>query len=809
MFDPRSLSAAVLLLVVTVPATLFAVSPTAAAGSVENAILARIDTADGNLPADLPVFAHLEDGGGQSYALVIAGESVLQASSHAVHIIDRDAGRRAYIIALERRPGAIATAIAIGESLYDDGRRVIVRWRPGVEDELSSLGFDLAFLPKAPLVLLAPLRPSAPSTIDYDPVISDMIDAVDEPTSWQYLGELTGAEITTVGGSSYTITTRHTASGEPLEKATQRVFEHMELLGLETEYHEWSAFSYSNRNVIGTLTGTSQPDEIVLMTAHLDDMPSSGSAPGADDNGSGSTALMIASEILSQHQFNRTIRFVFFTGEEQGLLGADVYAGSVAGENITAVVNLDMVGWNSDTNLTFRLHTRTTSNPGYPGDLAIANTFEAVVSTYGLGGELTPVVDPDGITASDHSVFWSRGFSAILGIEDDVSDFNPYYHTSADTRSQIDADYFVAAIKAAVGTVAHLAERQAGPVCFNSIVPTGLAVDTLAIGGSSSNVNGVLEPGEVVVIAPTWRHPEDCPASEMMATASNLVSPPTITAFLFDGSADYGTLSPGQASSCLDTGNCYLLSLGNVPNRPTLHLESEFREALTTGGHTTWALHIGQSFADVPPDRWAYRFIETMLHSGITSGCGGEEYCPGGEVSRWQMAAFLAQAMTGGDVPVTGWVPGLGFYACFSGTGGKSVFTDVAPTDPACSAIHYIAAEGVTAGCGGGEFCSEDLVDRWQMAVFLARATADGQPIPTSGSIPGLGDYDCSTGSAGLSIFADVDPGDPGCSFIHQVAADGITVGCSAGLYCPSQDLTRDQMAVFTVKAFDFVLYGP
>ena len=72
---------------------------------------------------------------------------------------------------------------------------------------------------------------------------------------------------------------------------------------------------------------------------------------------------------------------------------------------------------------TLRLHTRTTSNPGYPGDRAIADVFVDVVSNYGLSGSLTPIIDPDGITASDHSPFWNKGYSAILAIEDDEDDF--------------------------------------------------------------------------------------------------------------------------------------------------------------------------------------------------------------------------------------------------------------------------------------------------------------------------------------------------------------------------------------------------
>jgi hypothetical protein len=92
------------------------------------------------------------------------------------------------------------------------------------------------------------------------------------------------------------------------------------------------------------------------------------------------------------------------------------------------------------------------------------------------------------------------------------------------------------------------------------------------------------------------------------------------------------------------------------------------------------------------------------------------------------------------------------------------------------------------------------------MGVFLAKAIATGA-IPSSGTVPGMGDYDCVAG--GSSVFGDVSPDDSGCKFIHYVAAQQITVGCGGGDYCPSTDVTRDQMAVFITKAFALRLYGP
>ena len=86
------------------------------------------------------------------------------------------------------------------------------------------------------------------------------------------------------------------------------------------------------------------------------------------------------------------------------------------------------------------------------------------------------------------------------------------------------------------------------------------------------------------------------------------------------------------------------------------------------------------------------------------------------------MAVFLAKAMVGpsGTVPVSGTIPSIGTYNCISG--GNSLFGDVPPADGGCRFIHYIYANGVTAGCGGGNYCPASNVNRWQMAVFLVNA---------------------------------------------------------------------------------------
>jgi len=329
-------------------------------------------------------------------------------------------------------------------------------------------------------------------------------------------------------------------------------------------------------------------------------------------------------------------------------------------------------------------------------------------------------------------------------------------------------------------------------------------MDAHSATGTSSNLNGVFEPGESILFEPAWTNVSTGTLAPD-GSLSGLTGPGGASYSINDGVADYGSVASVATASCSDTGNCYRLSVSDPATRPLLHWDATVTENLTSGSGTkTWTLHIGSSFSDVPTGHWAYKFIEALFHNGITAGCGGSSFCPGATITRWQMAPFLAKGLTGGSIPTTGTVEGRGSYNCVSW--GSSVFSDVPPGDAACSAIHYIASRKITAGCGGSLYCPGNTVSRWQMAVFLAKSMA-GTAVPVSGTVPGKGSYNCVAG--GTSVFSDVPAGDSGCKSIHFIAAQGVTAGCGGAAYCPGNAVNRDQMAIFMTRAFGLDLYSP
>jgi hypothetical protein len=114
------------------------------------------------------------------------------------------------------------------------------------------------------------------------------------------------------------------------------------------------------------------------------------------------------------------------------------------------------------------------------------------------------------------------------------------------------------------------------------------------------------------------------------------------------------------------------------------------------------------SFDDVSTTHWAATWIKQLAVERITSGCGSGDYCPESSVTRAQMAVFLLRAKYG-----SGYTP--------SAVGAGTGFGDVPPDHWAAAWVKQLAAEGITGGCGHGNYCPNSAVTRAQMAVFLVK----------------------------------------------------------------------------------------
>ena len=296
--------------------------------------------------------------------------------------------------------------------------------------------------------------------------------------------------------------------------------------------------------------------------------------------------------------------------------------------------------------------------------------------------------------------------------------------------------------------------------------------------GATSNLNGVLESGETVIIEPGWKNNTSVTLT-FTGAASNLTGPAGPAYAIGDGNANYGSVSVGATSDCYNatpSHDCYVMTVSGA--RPVPHWDATFDEALSLGLPKTWTVHVGESFTDVPVSQQFYKFIENIFHNGITGGCALGQYCPVSSVTRAQMSVFLLKAKHGPNyVPPT----------C------TGVFNDVQCPSLFADWIEELYTEGITGGCGNGDYCPSNPVTRAQMSAFLLKAEHGSgyAPPPCAG------------------IFTDVTCPSQFAAWIEQLYTEGITGGCGAGIYCPDTPNNRGQMAVFLVKTFGLLLYGP
>ena len=209
--------------------------------------------------------------------------------------------------------------------------------------------------------------------------------------------------------------------------------------------------------------------------------------------------------------------------------------------------------------------------------------------------------------------------------------------------------------------------------------------------------------------------------------------------------------SSGHRANILKSGATHV-GLGVFVDGPTVWVAEVFMTSNRVAAFTP-------PFADDDGSPYEPSIIK-IADAGITSGCSTDLYCPYALITRAEMATFLVRAF---GIPAS-------YGDAFSDDGGSGHH----------SSINALAAAGVTNGCRPGRYCPTSNVTRGELATFIMRAL--GLP-PTSR------DY-----------FSD-DNGSVHEPAINAVAASGISTGCSPGKFCPTQSVTREQMAGFLVNA--------
>jgi Zn-dependent M28 family amino/carboxypeptidase len=274
----------------------------------------------------------------------------------------------------------------------------------------------------------------------------------------------------------------HTAAPIGLETIKDSIEANFTRHHLQTQRSAFNFGAVASENILGRKPGLWQEKNTIIVDAHFDAVAN---VPGADDNGSSLAAVLIASKILSDYNFEKTIQFIGFDKEESGLKGSLYYVNNSIPDyqQTEAVLNMEMIGYYSDAPNSQQVPTGfaqlfpaavdSITNGGNQGvwlftvgnansaslSLAfdtIARNYVPEVKSLVMNVPANGQIAPD-LRRSDHAPFWDAGFKALM-LTDGAEYRNSNYHTPGDSLGTLNIPYLVRNIKAVTAVAAELAK---------------------------------------------------------------------------------------------------------------------------------------------------------------------------------------------------------------------------------------------------------------------------------------------------------------------------------------------------------------
>ncbi len=342
------------------------------------------------------------------------------------------------------------------EVLGPAGQGTLVQGPAARVEILAQRGMSLVRLKPGVDATAPPARrsmpPLPPRTQAFNPLVADIVLRMSIP------------EVTATIQRLQDFETRYSLS-DSCRAAAMYLKDRFEAYGLPTVLDLFSVNGHVAYNVIAEKQGTLRPEEIYIICGHYDSISGDPyvAAPGADDNGSGTAAVVEAARVLASTDFEATIRFIAFAGEEQGLIGSEDYVtGTIVPNNddLRAVLNLDMIGY---------------VHPDYPDwdanwyadlgvSLALGEYVQQCVQTY-TTCTMYLTVTPGPQYGSDHYWFAANGYPAAFDIDAQLwgaPDWNPHYHSPQDRIETLDLGYATEMARGAVAALAELAVPAEG-----------------------------------------------------------------------------------------------------------------------------------------------------------------------------------------------------------------------------------------------------------------------------------------------------------------------------------------------------------
>ncbi|MEB3197086.1 MAG: M28 family peptidase [Candidatus Sericytochromatia bacterium] len=265
-----------------------------------------------------------------------------------------------------------------------------------------------------------------------------------------------GTRLSVLSGAStftptITIPERGSVQGRALTR--QMITETLQAQGYSVESHR---YRNHGENVLARLLADEPSDEWILLGAHLDSVRNA----GADDNGSGSAAVLEAATVMRQCQGRKVnVLFAFFDEEELGLVGSQALAKDLRKQrlNLTSAHTADMIGFDADRDGAVEIE-----RP----DGQLWDYYQMVNRSHGLNLPLVRTSSGD----TDHVAFRQQGFASVGMCEEWVGgDTTPHYHRKTDTFSTLNLDFLTSTTQLMVAVLADLVTRVPPPPLRQSV----------------------------------------------------------------------------------------------------------------------------------------------------------------------------------------------------------------------------------------------------------------------------------------------------------------------------------------------------
>lgn len=376
---------------------------------------------------------------GRTGTHVFAAMAPSLAARRSAVEVSLDPDRHSYVVYAARARGELP-----GRVLWQDRSTFLMQLTETEVDAVSRLGGELQKLPDKPHpIRLAPERTFSLSP-DADTLIERLVALVSADSIRSQIQRLQDFR------------TRFSRA-ESCRAAEQYVFDYFTALGMDSvELDTYDLSGTTCRNVIATKVGRRNPDKVAIICGHMDATSDDrwNLAPGAEDNASGTVMALEAARVLAAADLDQTVKFIAFTGEEQGLVGSFHYAAAMRAieADITGVLNFDMIAW-----------------PG--GRFGVAIFCDE--PSYGLAqmeghmAGLYTTLDHEvivGSYGSDQLSFHAYGYQATAGAE--YGDFYPYYHTTGDTLGNLSMPLAAEVAKMGIASLVTIAISPSTPDSF-------------------------------------------------------------------------------------------------------------------------------------------------------------------------------------------------------------------------------------------------------------------------------------------------------------------------------------------------------